>query len=430
MKKRMRWIAGALSVLMLFSLTACGKEKNQDEAEDENNPVGEVTGEPLQLWITTLGEEADIITRVTEEQWNKEHPKTPVEVTVVPGNSDDFYQKLSAAFATENGPDMFCISNAEMLKYVESEIAYDVTKWLDSNKDDYVEGAIEAVTYGDKILAFPGNMDIMGIYCNNTMFQNAGLELPETWDELIETSNALATKDRYGIIIQTDVQSGYQVFEFYPFLWMCNGQVLAEDGSVVFESEAAKKALSFYSELLNAPGTCKKVENSNTDISPFGTERTAMQVCGSWAVSWLEENYEDIDYSVIPYPVSEAGETGSGVIGGWQYMVSSKGKNPEASAEYLNWLWNSGIEIPKETATMGAKISPRQSVLDAAKDYYSQYPMNVFVNEILPNAKLEPSYPAAVVKAVGDALQDAAYSNKSLEDILADTQAKCEKAVK
>ena len=421
-----RRIAALIALLLAFALLlgACGSDKGSTGSKKDD-------GEYLNLWITTLGEEAEVIKKVTEEQWNVEHPDAKVKVTVVPGNSDDFYQKLTTAFATQTGPDMFCISNAEILKYVETGVAYDVTSYLEPNRADYMEGALESLTFDGKIMAFPGNMDVMALYCSVEAFKEAGIDYPETWEELIEATNLLANDERYGIILQTDLQSGYQVFEFYPFLWMNGGAVLNEDGTqTVINSEGTAKAFSFYKEIFAAPGTCKKVENSNTDITPFATGRTAMQICGSWAVSWLQENYPEMEYAVVPYPVPESGMTSSSVIGGWQYMVSANAANPETAAQYLNWLLNEDVAIPTEMATKAAKISPRLSVLEAGNDFYSQYPFDLFVDEILPNAQREPIYSASIVKAVGDALQEAIYTEKPIEQILTDVQAKCDNLLK
>lgn len=421
-----RRIAALIALLLAFTLLlgACGSDKGSTGSKKDD-------GEYLNLWITTLGEEAEVIKKVTEEQWNVEHPDAKVKVTVVPGNSDDFYQKLTTAFATQTGPDMFCISNAEILKYVETGVAYDVTSYLEPNRADYMEGALESLTFDGKIMAFPGNMDVMALYCSVEAFKEAGIDYPETWEELIEATNLLANDERYGIILQTDLQSGYQVFEFYPFLWMNGGAVLNEDGTqTAINSEGTAKAFSFYKEIFAAPGTCKKVENSNTDITPFATGRTAMQICGSWAVSWLQENYPEMEYAVVPYPVPESGMTSSSVIGGWQYMVSANSANPETAAQYLNWLLNSDVQIPTDMATKGAKVSPRLSVLENGKDFYSQYPFDLFVNDILPNAQREPIYSSSIVKAVGDALQEAIYTEKPIEQILADVQAKCDSLLK
>lgn len=410
----------ALVLVCACLLCACGDSGSKPSG-------GKTKGSYMNLWITTLGEEAEVIKEVTE-QWNTEHPDAKVKVTVVPGNSDDFYQKLTTAFATNTGPDMFCISNAEILKYVQTGIAYDVTSYLEPKRSDYMEGALESLTFDGKIMAFPGNMDVMALYCSKEAFETAGIDYPSTWQELIDATNTLANADRYGIILQTDLQSGYQVFEFYPFLWMNGGSVLSDDGTqVTINSQATKEAFQFYKDIFAAPGTCKKVENSNTDITPFATGRTAMQICGSWAVSWLRDNYPDMEYVVVPYPTREEGMTTSSIIGGWQYMVSAQSKNPAAAAEYLNWLLNDGTDIPCQMATKGAKVSPRLSVLEAGKDFYSQYPFDLFIQDIMPTAKREPIYNASIVKAVGDALQEAIYTEKDLDQILVDCQAKCEK---
>lgn len=422
MTKRKMTALVAMMLAVVLLLCACGGKSGNDNTASKKED-----GEYLNLWITTLGEEAEVIEQVTEEKWNVEHPDAKVKVTVVPGNSDDFYQKLATAFATDTGPDMFCISNAEILKYVETGVAYDVTSYLEPNRADYMDGALEALTFDGKIMAFPGNMDIMALYCSKETFEDAGIGYPETWQELIDATNALANEDRYGIILQTDLQSGYQVFEFYPFLWMNGSAVLNEDGTqAVINSEGTAAAFSFYRDIFAAPGTCKKVENSNTDITPFATGRTAMQICGSWAVSWLQENHPDMEYVVVPYPVAEKGMTSSSIIGGWQYMVSSNSANPEVAAQYLNWLLNEDVEIPTEMATKGAKVSPRLSVLENGKDFYSQYPFDLFVNDILPTAHREPIYPSSIVKAVGDALQEAIYTDKPIETILSEAQTKCD----
>ena len=63
-------------------------------------------------------------------------------------------------------------------------------------------------------------------------------------------------------------------------------------------------------------------------------------------------------------------------------------------------------------------------------DFYSQYPFDLFVNDILPNAQREPIYTSSIVKAVGDALQEAIYTEKPIEQILTDVQTKCDNLLK
>ncbi|BDP82463.1 hypothetical protein EfmAA290_31390 (plasmid) [Enterococcus faecium] len=52
------------------------------------------------------------------------------------------------------------------------------------------------------------------------------------------------------------------------------------------------------------------VEKGYTTISPiekgFETGKYAMMLSGSWTMADLEENYQEIDYGILPYPVSDA----------------------------------------------------------------------------------------------------------------------------
>ena len=81
-------------------------------------------------------------------------------------------------------------------------------------------------------------------------------------------------------------------------------------------------------------------------------------------------------------------------------------------------------------ATKGAKVSPRLSVLEAGKYFYSQYPFDLFVNEILPTAQREPIYSSNIVKAIGDSLQEAIYTEKAIDQILTDAENKCNSLLK
>lgn len=418
--KKWRFTALLLAVLMIVGLAGCDGSGSGQTGQN---------GKPLQLWLSYLGKEADVIRRVTEEQWNVAHPDMPVEVTVVPGNSEDFYQKLSTAFAVGNGPDMFSISTTYFEKYLDANIAYPVTDYMEPYLDDYRDVIIDALTYDGEIIAFPGNMDVMGLYCSKQAFAEAGLDYPTTWEELISAANQLANSERYGLIMQTDPQSGYQLYEFYPFLWMNGGQVFDENGNCVIASAAAIDTFEFYKELMNAPGVSKKVESSNTDIAPFGQGRTAMQMCGSWAVSWLSTNYPDMEYVVVPYPVPEEGMKTVGVSGGWHFMVSKRSNRPEQAAQYLNWLMNEGTQIQSEICQVAAKISPRYSIMEANKAFYSEYPWNVFIDDILPYTQVEPAFTTEVLKYLSDGLQNIIYAKKDITQTLTDVQNQCNDAM-
>jgi multiple sugar transport system substrate-binding protein len=63
------------------------------------------------------------------EQWNEKNPKIQIKPVEVTGSLNEYFQKVSTAFASGKGPDIFHMSPTEFLKYVESGTAYPVNEW-------------------------------------------------------------------------------------------------------------------------------------------------------------------------------------------------------------------------------------------------------------------------------------------------------------
>lgn len=414
------------------SQAAGAGESSGEESEGSDSSAANITqvkDAKINYWINS-GVEAETIIKIIDTEWNPNHPDFQITASIQPGSPDEYFQKLSTAFASGSGPDMFAMSPTDIVKYVNSGIAMDLEKWIRPNIDDYVPACVDGVTFNGKIYATPANMDLLALYYNKDMLEEAGVEPPTTWEETIEAAKKLSTDDHYGMSIDTNM-SGYQNFEFYPFIWMNGGDVLADDQkTVLLNSDATLKAYGFYRDLINSGAVNKKLENNNGDITPFGTGRTAMQICGSWAISDLAMKYPEINYGITAYPVPEKGMKSSSDAGGWKYMVSSKGSDPEKCGDFLNWLFNDDPKYPAEMCMAASKFSPRKSVSEYAGDFYQKAPYDFFVNEILPIAGMEPPFTPEIIKAFGEGLQDAMYTEKALEDIVAETTAKCEEALK
>lgn len=408
-------------VLVLIFVSACSN--NESTSKDSN-------GKNLKLeYWTNSGSESEQIVEVMKD-WNKQNPDTQVKVTMIPGSPTDYYQKLSTAFAAGKGPDIFAISPAELVKYVDSDLAYPVNEWIDPNKDDYFENTLAPITFEDKIYAFPSNMGMLALFYNKKLLEEKGLQPPKTWNELLEVAKKLTTKDRYGLLIETN-EGAYQNYEFYPFVWMNDGDILSQDGKkvTVKDNDAVRKSLKLYRDLMKSGVVSKKLETGGYDIEYLAKGNTAMMLSVSPGVQTLNTKYPDFEYGVVPYPVPEEGMEISSAAGGWRMMISSKGQDPKRSGDVIDWMTNQDTEQPISIVKKSNRFSPRKSVIEDAGEFYEEYPMDLFANEILPIAKMEPSYPAEVVKAVGEAIQQAMFTDTSLDQIIEDLEKKSKAAI-
>src|SRR5690606_22824054 len=151
--------------------------------------------------------------------------------------------------------------------------------------------SIEAVTVDGKILALPFELELLGLYYNEKMLQDAGVSVPKTWDELKEAAKKLTTDKVAGLIIPPD-KGPYFNFIWYPFMWQNGGNVISADGTKSeFDSEAVAEALDFWGSFFSEGYSPKKLQVGPWEIDHLGTETAAMQIVGTWAIPRIEQMF-------------------------------------------------------------------------------------------------------------------------------------------
>lgn len=310
------------------------------------------------------------------------------------------------------GPDVFIISPGDFLKYVNANVAMDLTPYFtDAMREDFLESSLEAVTVDDKIYAVPFEVELLGLYYNKDMLAEAGVEVPKTWDDLVGATKQLTDDKTAGMVIEPE-KGYYQNFTWYPFMWQGNGKVLdAKTKTATFEGEAVENALGLWSDLIEA-GAPSKLSKGTWE--PFiGEGTTAMQICGTWIISRLEKDFGDMNIGLAPLPVPEGGRAATDA-GGWKFMVNGQSNHAEEAAKFILWAMAENVELPLEWCTETKfAFSPRRSVVEAGAAVYDKGLRKIFKDSIYETAIGEPRYPAEVVDIVGDAIQKVMFSGTS-----------------
>jgi len=139
--------------------------------------------------------------------WNEENPDKKVVFETFPWG-DYTGTKLTTAFATGKGPDVFFISPGDFLRYVNAGIALPLSEYLTADIiSDFLPETIEAVTVGGEIYALPLEMEPVALFYNKAAFEEKGIAQPQDWAELTEIAAKLKTPNRHGIIVE--VAPGY-----------------------------------------------------------------------------------------------------------------------------------------------------------------------------------------------------------------------------
>ena len=194
--------AVVFSVAATISFCATGIQVQADSATDE--PV------TIQFWKASSDEKRNEWWETKIAEFEEKYPGIKVEYLGIPGDSSAFAQKLDMAIATGEVPD--AIST-----FLESNmIARDVLEPLDDYWESWENNSQVPQQYIDlyksmdytsdepKLYATPVGSNVQCWYVRPDLLAEAGLQVPETWDEFFEAAEKKTDKDQgiYGYIIR------------------------------------------------------------------------------------------------------------------------------------------------------------------------------------------------------------------------------------
>ena len=116
------------------------------------------------------------------------------------GKVDDMVTNLEAAKISGEEVDI-CFPNGGRVysSLAPNGMLMDLTELMEPLKDRFKDGVLDYYTIGDHLWGFPyGDQSSSVLYYNKTMFDELGLEEPETFDDLIECGKVI--REQKGIM--------------------------------------------------------------------------------------------------------------------------------------------------------------------------------------------------------------------------------------
>lgn len=324
--------AGFLGGTVIFC-TACGSSENgRNGAEDR---------EVVLTFMNHTGEE---VTTEYENnliaQFEEEHPNVSIEVQRM--GMDDYNRTIQTKMASGDSPDIFVIEPTNLEKYVQNDYLMDLTDTAVA--DNYEENTM--LTYEGKGYAAPQATTLYVVTYNKKAFRDAGVEVPDTLEELYAVCDALEEKNI------TPFSAGYQE----SWVLMADAQteflsgVLAEDPEAIAKLQNRSKTFTESEEWRGVfERLAKRLGYSQND--PFGTDwstactqlatgKAAMIVNGDWTPNNLKGMAEDLELGAFILPVSDNESDNivayTSLNGG--YSISSTCENPELAIEFLQFF--------------------------------------------------------------------------------------------
>lgn len=280
MKKRLTAIM--LTIVMVFSLAACssGDADSGEDTSSKENEIGSYEGEHLVIWTNLT---ADAQYEVLNKQFTELADEMGIEVSVEKVAFNEMYEKLSTAASSGDVPDIMHTNfGGTAYLYAAGSIMAmdDIINAIGA--DDFSDAYKKVLTGSDgKIYGIPDWAMHTSVWYRKDIFEEKGIEIPQTWDDLLEISKELNTDEMSGFAVPLD---GVQVAAQTLYEMMCSAGVYFMDpntGEYCFdkEREEAIKVIDYLVSLY------KEASPAGSLTWSWGDYRNALSVTGTCAMT-------------------------------------------------------------------------------------------------------------------------------------------------
>lgn len=409
MKKKVTSLLMSL-MLSLFVLTACGnngqeakepaenkaqteetaesteeentdQEADNEEAKEEDATDDSASGEATEIvfWHAMGGGQGEALEKLVK-QFEDENPNIKVNLQNQ-GNYGDLNQILVATM--QSPQDLPTITQAYpdwMLQFQSADLVTDLTDMVkgDNGIEDYEDilpGVREEIEEDGKIMGLPFNKSTEVLWYNKTLFDELGLEVPTTYEELEEVSKKIKEeKDIPGV--------GFDSLPNYYATYMHNNGVeMDQDLDVAGDESVA--AVEYYQKGIKE-GYFRIAGTDQYMSGPFANEQVGAYIGSNAGEVYVKDGVEGkFEYAAAPYPAESSVQQGTNI-----YMFENASDDQKKAAfEFLKFLVSkeSQIQFALDTGYMPARTSAVEDskykdsdsaiakiLADATKNLYSR----------------------------------------------------------
>ena len=434
--------------MMVFVVfTGCQQETGTDESTSADQTEDVVTTDAEDSDETSAGTEEEIT--LTFVNWGSAeeavkpafdamcaaftemHPNVTIEMVAFPYN--DVKNQLLIMSAGGNAPDVAQVK-AEWVSPLYSAGVLQPLDDLISEEalDDYYDGLLAGGVYDGQLVSVPWTPSPVCLYYNKALLEQAGYSEPaDTWEKLIEQSNAIAnlgTDDNgnkiYGIGFSTKQLTGAGYF-FLANMWQNGGDFTDDDGNIVLNSEGNIAAFTEIQNLVQNGTTPEGLEIAELrslfaqgQLGFMPDIEVALNVYANESPKG-EEFKDEVAPMYIPGISSAQGET---FALEHRLVVFKDSENAEMAAKFAEFLSSpESIQIYIELA--GGKLPSRSSV--ESLEYYA-LEENSWLKTFSSCLSFAQSLPAkdenflAACDEIAEAIQRVALNDEDPATVVAD----------
>ncbi|MGW8984888.1 ABC transporter substrate-binding protein [Streptomyces parvus] len=420
MKQRARFsrtaVVGGAALALVLSLTGCGGDS--DAAGDGA------------IHVLVYGDAANKVEKELVATFN-ETSEVKVVLDTIPGA--DYQAKLQTIIRSKQAPDVFFnwgggsikpFVDAGLLLPLDPFIADDPGLKANFLPSVFNSAVVDGVSYG---IPMRGTQPVL-LFNNGKVLDKAGVEPPETWDDLLAAVKALKADGVTPIALGGGDRWPTLMWFEYLYDRIAGPELFqkALDGDKdAWASPDSRKALSMIRELVDAGafGTNYDSVKFTDQGSPtlLATGRAGFELMGSWAYSTQQDAHpefakNDLGYSAFPSVEGGKGDRAN-LVGNTNnfYSVVKKTKHPQAVAEFLKLMYSDRFVKAQLSIGNLPTTTNTEGLLDtAASPGFAKFQYDMVKEAPAFQLSWDQAYPQSAATAMYQALQQ--FFNGSMDE--------------
>ncbi|MGW4646767.1 ABC transporter substrate-binding protein [Kitasatospora sp. NPDC004289] len=340
--------ATALVSVLTLTATACGGGSSS-EGGDNSAP------KELTYWASNQGTSLENDKQVLEPELRKFEQQTGIKVKLEVVPWSDLLNRILAATASGQGPDVLNIGNtwSASLQATGALLPFDeATFGKIGGKDRFTPSTIaSAGAAGKDPAAVPLYSMAYGLYYNKKLFQQAGIaQPPATWDELLTDAQKLTKDGKFGLAIEGGNVSE-NVHHAFAFGKQHGADWFDASGKPAFATPEAVAAVKQYVDFIAkdkiaAPGNAEYAANQS--VTDFASGKAAMLMWQAAGASLKSHGMAPEDYAVAPIPLP-AGASGAkattSMVAGINLAVFKNTKNTDGALQFVKFMTSNEEQV-------------------------------------------------------------------------------------
>lgn len=401
MKKKKILAMCLVTAMMVGMLTGCGgKDTKADDnkqasvtekdASKDNSKSDEGTSSGEEITLQFLANETPLLTRdfwkTVVDRYTQENPNVNIELIFQPSSNITVREHAKTLLSTGQFPDIMVMTtpsdfvpSGALLPFEDSDV--------EMIKPEYIS------KISDNIYVVPYKIQVGGVFYNKDLFKENNLEVPKTWDELIQICETLSSKQITPAVM--GLKDGWA--HTLPFQCIETADLLNKTpdwplkrmaGETSFAStpefvEGMKKYVTLLTEYNTSDRSSMTYAQSN---EYFFSGKSAMYMMGSWIQGDEMTTPHDFEVGFFPMPGNTEEEKVMPLWVNEGLSISAQTKYPEEAKDFVEFF----VQDP----VWSAQFLQTEQLFTPLKEEvaYDKTPLHVEIEEMMSEYKGIPNF--------------------------------------